>query len=132
MPKPPPASNITISHVYVNDAVLLTREQKFPGGFVANIPLDNQDLMERAAQDLQFAVTYPAPRNRDAKEFVGVQTDLSQHDPQMLLDHYYTLIIARANARRAKSKEPHAHQPVRPHRPNGQNKPRAPHPRQHR
>lgn len=91
---PAPRSQITISPVYIREPELLTREQKFPGGFVCNLPVEKKLLMQSAADDLKVAIQFTPPRQRDPNEFVGVVTDLSFCDPQLLLDRYYVLNLA--------------------------------------
>ena len=96
----------------------LTREQKFVGGFVSNVHPDNIVLMRRAAKQLQIKIIEGEPRKSAGTElYIGIYTDISQHDPQALLQQFFTLLIARSNKRQAqKGDTNHGHPTSHPRR----------------
>lgn len=95
--------HITLTQGDKIDPNTLSREQKFPGNFVANVHPDNLKLMRRAARRLGIAITEGEPRrSAGTTAYVGIYTDIGKHDPQALLNEFFKLLVARANARLAK------------------------------
>lgn len=97
-------THIKISQVYASEPDLLTREQKFAGGFVCNAHPDNVRLMRRAAKQLDIAITEGAPRrSAGSVAYVGIYTDIERFDPHALLQEFFRLLVERANARNSKN-----------------------------
>lgn len=99
--------NIVISNVSMARDEALSPAQKYPGGHVCNVRPDQQALLERAAQEKEFSVTFGVPVRSGHPDSLGVYVASYEPDPKILLEHFEVLKIQAWQERAAQEESKH-------------------------
>lgn len=86
-----PKANIEISPVAMPADAILTPAQLYPNGYICPVHPDNQFIMQQAATELGFSITFGAARNGSTG--IGVYVNDFCQDPKRLLDRFQTLLV---------------------------------------